>query len=198
MSLREFWRRWHISLSTWLRENLYVSLGGNRRGAARTSMNVFVTMLLGGLWHGAAWNFVLWGAWHGMALVVERTLAGNLNLQISSSKSPLSRGAGWLATMSVVFYGWLLFRAGSAHQVLMMTRALGDWQAPGWIGSYALNLGIFTAPLAVMEIWQGRAQNLLAPLTLTGWTRALLQGVLLAGIILFWGRAHAPFIYFQF
>jgi len=71
-NIREFWQRWHISLSTWLRDYLYISLGGNRRGEIRTYVNLFLTMLLGGLWHGAAWNFVLWGAWHGAGLVVYR------------------------------------------------------------------------------------------------------------------------------
>src|SRR5436190_1918814 len=82
-SLREFWRCWHISLSTWLRDYLYISLGGNRGGPARVAVNVFVTMLLGGLWHGAAWNFVLWGAWHGAALVVERALDAKFKTQNS-------------------------------------------------------------------------------------------------------------------
>ena len=68
----EFWRRWHISLSTWLRDYLYISLGGNRGGKLRTYRNLMLTMVLGGLWHGASWNFVIWGTLHGLALVVER------------------------------------------------------------------------------------------------------------------------------
>src|SRR5215831_921058 len=72
MDLRDFWRRWHITLSSWLRDYLYISLGGNRRGPNRTAVNLLLTMLLGGLWHGAAWNYVLWGAWHGLGLMVTR------------------------------------------------------------------------------------------------------------------------------
>src|SRR5690606_6858981 len=71
-SVTEFWRRWHISLSTWLRDYLYISIGGNRNGKFRTYLNLFITMLLGGLWHGASWKFVIWGILHGLALVVER------------------------------------------------------------------------------------------------------------------------------
>jgi D-alanyl-lipoteichoic acid acyltransferase DltB (MBOAT superfamily) len=97
-SVREFWRRWHISLSTWLRDYLYVPLGGSRGGEVRTSINLFVTMLLGGLWHGAAWNFVLWGAWHGTALVVQRSW--NRARRSEATLSPLAqrseaRGEGW-------------------------------------------------------------------------------------------------------
>lgn len=86
-NLREFWRRWHISLSTWLRDYLYIPLGGNRGGKARTCLNVFLTMLLGGLWHGAAWNFVLWGVWHGAGLVVQRVVRG------ASERGASERGA---------------------------------------------------------------------------------------------------------
>src|SRR5690606_18265862 len=71
-TITEFWQRWHISLSTWLRDYLYISLGGNRKGNMRTYINLMLTMLLGGLWHGASWRFVIWGAWHGLALAVER------------------------------------------------------------------------------------------------------------------------------
>ncbi len=188
-SLREFWRRWHISLSTWLRDYLYISLGGNRRGPVREAVNVFVTMLLGGLWHGAAWNFVLWGAWHGAALVAERALGARFKI---------ATAARWLITLLVVFYGWLLFRAGSWREVAAMTRALANPASPPWIGSFALNLAAFAAPLVGMELWQLRAKNRLAPLALAGWGKALLQGALLFGIVMFWGRGRTPFIYFQF
>jgi alginate O-acetyltransferase complex protein AlgI len=195
-SLREFWRRWHISLSTWLRDYLYISLGGNRRGPARACLNVFLTMLLGGLWHGAAWNFVLWGAWHGTGLVAERVF--NVSQPASDTKRPLRRFAGWLATMLIVFYGWLLFRAGSWHQVAAMTQALANLYTPPWLGSFLLNLAVFATPLMAMELWQFRAKNRLAPLSLPGWARALLQGALLVGILVFWTREKAAFIYFQF
>src|SRR5688572_13937202 len=92
-NIREFWQRWHISLSTWLRDYLYISLGGNRRGAARTYANLFITMLLGGLWHGAAWNFVLWGAWHGAGLVIHRAFAGRTTRERASE---IGTAAGWL------------------------------------------------------------------------------------------------------
>jgi len=195
-SLRDFWRRWHISLSMWLRDYLYISLGGNRRGPARACVNVFLTMLLGGLWHGAAWNFVLWGAWHGAGLVAERVFGTEHATR--NTAHPLRRFASWLATILIVFYGWLLFRAGSWYQVAAMTKALANPSAPPWLGSYALSLVAFAVPLVAMELWQFRAKNRLAPLSLAGWAKALLQGALLVGIMVFWTREKAAFIYFQF
>jgi D-alanyl-lipoteichoic acid acyltransferase DltB (MBOAT superfamily) len=189
-NIREFWQRWHISLSTWLRDYLYISLGGNRRGRARTYANLFTTMVLGGLWHGAAWNFALWGAWHGAGLIAHRML---------ETKSGKTRTVvGWLVTMLFVFYGWLLFRAQSFDQIAAMTRALSNWSAPNWIGSYLLNLAAFLTPLLLVEAWQFRSQNALVPLTLSRWPRAALQGVFLLAIILYWERTELPFIYFQF
>src|SRR5437773_8975475 len=115
-SLQDFWRRWHISLSTWLRDYLYIPLGGNRRGRSRTYVNLLLTMLLGGLWHGAAWNFMLWGLWHGGGLAVQRAWTEEGKMQISSFK--FFRAMSWVATFLFVFYGWLLFRARSLGQIL--------------------------------------------------------------------------------
>jgi alginate O-acetyltransferase complex protein AlgI len=195
-SLREFWQRWHISLSTWLRDYLYIPLGGNRHGSARTGMNLLITMLLGGLWHGAAWNFVLWGLWHGSGLALTRlprfTSALNLIPQ------PLRRPVGWSLTMAFVFYGWMLFRAGSLQQVIDMTSALTRFAAPPWTMSFLINLVVFTLPLAAVELWQWKSGNQLAPLSLPRWLRASLQGALLTAIIVFWDTKGATFIYFQF
>jgi D-alanyl-lipoteichoic acid acyltransferase DltB (MBOAT superfamily) len=195
-SLREFWRRWHVSLSTWLRDYLYIGLGGNRRGTARTYFNLFLTMLLGGLWHGAAWHFVLWGAWHGVGLAVQRSSLAHFQFPILNPK--LRRFVAWIATMLFVLYSWLLFRARSLEQIAAMTRALGDFTVPSWIGSYVMNLLVFAAPLVAMESWQVRKNNMLAPLSLPMWAKALLQGALLVGILIYWQREKLSFIYFQF
>lgn len=100
-SITEFWRRWHISLSSWLKDYLYIPLGGNRKGKLRTYLNLFLTMLLGGAWHGANWTFVVWGAWHGGLLAIER--ATGLRL-------------GMLVTLFFVIIGWVLFRADNIGQ----------------------------------------------------------------------------------
>jgi hypothetical protein len=104
----------------------------------------------------------------------------------------------WLLTVSFVFYGWLLFRAPSLERAWFMTKALGAWTWPVWLGSYAVSLVAFTAPLIALQLWQARRGNLLVALTLPGWGRALLQGALLVGVLLFWEKGVTPFIYFQF
>lgn len=119
----DFWRRWHISLSTWLRDYLYIPLGGNRKGTLMTYRNLFLTMLLGGLWHGAQWTFVLWGAYHGFLLLLHR------GLQPFFQKMPLPKNALWgnlsFCFRTVIFFhltclGWLFFRAGSLNQIREM------------------------------------------------------------------------------
>ncbi len=210
VSVREFWARWHISLSTWLRDYLYISLGGNRGGLAKTCRNLFATMLLGGLWHGAAWNFVFWGAWHGAGLVIHRlwiewrrgrnapdAAAPMLDLR-RASPGFLRNLAGWALTIVFVLYGWLLFRAGSVEQIGILTGALGDFVYPPWHASYYLNLAVFTIPLVAVQIWQRQTNDLLAPLRLPVWGRTLLQGALVIAILLFWEKEKAPFLYFQF
>jgi len=118
-SPREIWRRWHISLSQWLRDYLYIPLGGNRKGPKRNAINLMLTMLLGGLWHGANWTFVIWGAWHGAALAIQRVLP--------SPKKALKGIAGVLAivaTFHFLAYGFLIFRAHDMAQVGELTRVV--------------------------------------------------------------------------
>jgi alginate O-acetyltransferase complex protein AlgI len=105
-SITEFWRRWHISLSVWLRDYLYIPLGGNRLGAARTYINLMLVMFLGGLWHGASMTFVLWGVWHGGWLAAERATGR------AQSKSAFALGL----TLLIVLLGWVMFRAADLAQ----------------------------------------------------------------------------------
>jgi alginate O-acetyltransferase complex protein AlgI len=121
-SFQEFWQRWHISLSTWLKEYLYVSLGGNRKGAIRTYLNLMITMVLGGLWHGAAWSYAIWGAFHGLLLVGERFLGKH----ISFPKFP---GSSWIQIIIVftgVSFAWLLFRLPEFNQAVLFLSTLGN------------------------------------------------------------------------
>ena len=116
-SITEFWRRWHISLSSWLRDYLYIPLGGNRRGQFMTYRNLFLTMLLGGLWHGANWTFLIWGAWHGSVLAVEKALGVDTS---GSRFSPLR----WLLCLLLVMLGWVVFRAETLSQALVLYSAM--------------------------------------------------------------------------
>ena len=186
----EFWRRWHISLSSWLRDYLYVPLGGNRRGRVRTYVNLLVTMLLGGLWHGAAWTFVAWGAYHGGWLAVHRAI-------VERRQGP-PRTPRWfrrLVTFHLVALGWVLFRAGTFENVGRVLRGLFAPRplfGPFPIGPTAIVLlGFATHALAL------RAE---VPVV---WRRMprLVQGVAYGVVIVLIGLFSAQsqrFIYFQF
>lgn len=145
---QEFWRRWHISLSTWLRDYLYISLGGNRGGNWKTYRNLMATMTLGGLWHGAAWNFVAWGIYQGALLSVHRALVGPHARTGEGTKRGffawLLRVVGIVVFFQVVCYGWLLFRANSFSQITEFTGRL-----VGYIYTPAV-LTIPTPPLAAL------------------------------------------------
>lgn len=109
LSLTEFWRRWHISLSTWFRDYLYIPLGGNRRGTLRMYINNFLTMLVAGLWHGASWMFVIWGALHGIGLAIHKFFSRQLGLSLPSN--PFGNLLSWLLTYAYVCLAWTFFRA---------------------------------------------------------------------------------------
>jgi D-alanyl-lipoteichoic acid acyltransferase DltB (MBOAT superfamily) len=150
-SLQDFWRRWHISLSTWLRDYLYIPLGGSRHGEPRTYRNIMVTMLLGGLWHGANWTFVVWGALHGLGQCIQRFARTKLPLRIGSS----SAAAVWLKRL-VVFHlvclAWIFFRTSSISQAFHF---INGFRIPAWqpelLTAFEF-LALFTVPLFVLDI----------------------------------------------
>ncbi len=157
----EFWRRWHISLSTFLRDYLYIPLGGNRRGPARTLLNLAVTMVLGGLWHGAAWTFVLWGAYHGVLLVVYRLLAPRPDRSVPSGK--MAQSFRIVVFFHLVCVGWVIFRAQSVQQCLVMARSVlaivwgGEMAGavPADLWGRLLVLLFFVSPLLLYRLTAG-------------------------------------------
>jgi alginate O-acetyltransferase complex protein AlgI len=132
VGLQDFWRRWHISLSTWLRDYLYIPLGGNRQGEARTYGNLLLTMLLGGLWHGANWTYVVWGAIQGVGLSLERLVFGHREQH--SAPSGWLRWARWVITFQLVCLAWIFFRAESISSAFSMIWQLGHFR---WAHEYA-------------------------------------------------------------
>ncbi len=192
-SLREFWGRWHISLSTWLRDYLYIPLGGNRKGAKRTYVNLLLTFLLGGLWHGAATTFVLWGAWHGTGLAVNHWW-----IRHRPSNRPLPQWLAWGLTIGFVCYGWILFRARSCGQIAQFSLALASFWLPAWWRPYLTNLLALTVPLVMIEFWQWRSGTFEVPLRRPRWERAILQAAMILIIVAYWESEATPFIYFQF
>jgi alginate O-acetyltransferase complex protein AlgI len=202
----EFWQRWHISLSSWLRDYLYFPLGGNRHGRAKTYRNLMITMVLGGLWHGAAWNFVLWGFYQGGILCLYRAIAGDPKDRPEPGETgpPLARRVRFLASLGVFFvltcYGWLLFRAGSLGQVATFTRTLlfdlGGGAALLSKPTLAALLGL--PVLILFECLEYRAgvrdHYRRWPAPARGAFYAVLVTILLMGL----SNAPAQFIYFQF
>lgn len=195
-SITEFWRRWHISLSTWLRDYLYLPLGGNRRGPARTYMNLAIVMLLGGLWHGAAWTFVIWGAIHGGMLVIER-LRGKTSLY-----EKLPRPVQVALTFGLVNLGWVFFRSNDVPSALAFVGRLfgigtthsgtslvgGLLYSPYYLGSCALaGVVVWAAP----QSWDWTRR--------ISWQRAVAcTGLLWASLAVMVTQAYNPFIYFIF
>jgi len=206
-SITEFWGRWHISLSTWLRDYLYIPLGGNRRGHGRTLANLMTVMVLGGLWHGAAWTFVLWGAWHGLILVTERRRARTV------PGGPVLRAAGVVRTMLLVLVGWVLFRspdlraAGSMYAGMIGLRGLGVSDSLRWqLSPMALSvlgiafLGVYAVPLLRRRLSAGRR----LPDPAQGWSGFLLAGraavaaLFVLALLKVSADSFSPFLYFRF
>jgi D-alanyl-lipoteichoic acid acyltransferase DltB (MBOAT superfamily) len=124
-SIRDFWRRWHISLSTWFKDYLYIPLGGGRKGALRQNINVMITFLVSGLWHGAAWHFVIWGALHGLFQIVERRIDGiKENAPAAEKPSALRKAARICVTFALVCFAWIFFRAASGKAAFLIVAKL--------------------------------------------------------------------------
>jgi alginate O-acetyltransferase complex protein AlgI len=194
----DFWRRWHISLSTWLRDYLYVPLGGNRGGRLLTYRNLMLTMLLGGLWHGAAWNFVLWGAYQGLLLVVHRLCVQEWKL--ISSDGPARRLAARVVTFHAVCYGWLLFRATSLEQVASFSGTLlsGAGGLLAVSGPALALLALLVCALWSVELWVRNADDpRRSPLWQAG-LGPLACALLLLAVLVLTPPGTRSFIYFQF
>jgi alginate O-acetyltransferase complex protein AlgI len=191
-SFKNFWERWHITLSRWLRDYLYVPLGGNRVSPRRTYVNLLVVMLLGGLWHGAAWTYVVWGALHGTALAVERWLGLHRDLE----RRPWWLRVGWgVVVQGVVLVAWVFFRSASFEGAVQFLRNVARLE-PATLNQEMWTALAFLVPIAIAHAWTWLVErDWVAPLT--PGRRAVLTGVLVYGILIAYGSSNA-FIYFQF
>jgi alginate O-acetyltransferase complex protein AlgI len=190
-SITEFWRRWHMTLSRWLRDYIYITLGGNRRGALRTYLNLLLTMLLGGLWHGASWNFVIWGGYHGVLLAIERMVWGRRE-QTGLVRIPLA-----ILTFLLVCVGWVFFRAKTlATAVFVVGQMFSRLPGHSLLTPWQWRMAIFALIVALAEEYSG----LLSRLTQSpAWARTVAVIVALLAIELFSATEQTiPFVYFQF
>lgn len=190
-TFKNFWERWHITLSRWLRDYLYVPLGGNRGSRGRTLVNLLLVMLLGGLWHGAAYTFIVWGAIHGLCLVGERVLGLH-----RAAPRPWAVRAGWfLVVQTAVLVAWVYFRSATVGgaTTFVANLVVGSWRAPDLWMVQAL---VFLLPLAVLHAWTWLDERGRAP-ALGMTARAALAAVMVYAIITLHGGT-SEFIYFQF
>jgi alginate O-acetyltransferase complex protein AlgI len=207
-SIQDFWRRWHISLSTWFRDYLYIPLGGNRRGETRTLVNLWAVFLLTGLWHGASWNFVIWGAIHGFFLMMERVARNSRG----ESQFRIAAGLGRVYAMFVVMLAWVFFRASSLNQAVQFLQALaGHWPRAQWtvsaeaiysnqagvliVAAMLLAGGLYAKLVTVTKrLWENLAER-----ALDGWVRTAMvaPALVLCCMSLALGQ-YNPFIYFRF
>lgn len=194
-NLRDFWRRWHISLSTWLRDYLYISLGGSRGGSLATYRNLLLTMLLGGLWHGAAWTFVAWGALHGLGLAGTRAWQSRRG---EAAGGPLLRLVKVIFTFHLVCLGWVFFRASDFQHAWELLVGIGQLEggtaniSPLLWGLLAVGFLTHLLPDRLLVLATEAFRRMPAPI----------QGLLFFGLVLFIHYAGStqivPFIYFQF
>ncbi|HZP13654.1 MAG TPA: MBOAT family protein [Nevskiaceae bacterium] len=210
-SITEFWRRWHMSLSSWLRDYLYIALGGNRGGKVKTYRNLLLTMVLGGLWHGANWTFVIWGAWHGAILCVERLLG-------VKAETTSFRPVRWAMTFLFVVIGWVIFRAPNVTSAFTMYAAMFRFDGVGLSDVYAgtvTHLQLATLALAGVILVYTGATSRRASAPRPGTSEAVMRpaGVRLLSMQtaqwLIWpafvlsvlklsAQSYSPFLYFQF
>ena len=194
-SITDFWHRWHISLSRWLRDYLYIPLGGNRHGRLQTYRNLMLTMLLGGMWHGASWNFVVWGGYHGALLSFERMFRRKNAPEVNrwTIFYPLQA----LITFGLVMIGWVFFRAASFHDSLYVLQQMffvpsGHQLIPAWL----VDLALMTLLLALLEEKKEWFEKIaIGP----AWAYGAVCAILLLSVeVIGYTEAAVPFVYFQF
>lgn len=198
-SVQEFWRRWHISLSSWFRDYLYIPLGGNRRGKVRTYINLIIVFACTGLWHGASFSFIVWGLWHGLFLVIER-------LGFKKALDKLPKFIGWIYTMLVVLVGWVFFRADTLSaamkylgEMFSFTGGVSNGMAQFDNLSFIITVIAIVLCTPVYQFLKGKLEK-----TEGGKKAAFVIGAVLAtglfilSVIFLTGSGYNPFIYFRF
>ncbi len=199
-NLTEFWRRWHISLSSWLRDYLYIPLGGNRKGTFRTYLNNFLTMLIGGLWHGAAWKFVFWGAMHGVGLAVHK--ASQPILSKIPNIWPV-RALSWVVTMTVVSLLWVFFRAETWDDSWLIIKNIFTDFSLDYITPFVEVRYVWCIMMAVIIIAHALPRRWFDAMGQTfvrsPWILKLIIFIIVVQIVIqLMSEEVAPFIYFQF
>ncbi|MCL1943678.1 MAG: MBOAT family protein [Candidatus Azobacteroides sp.] len=204
-TVTEFWRRWHISLSAWLRDYLYIPLGGNRKGKVRMYINLFLTMLLGGLWHGASLQFLFWGTFHSLALIIHkiyRTIVPKAQ-NLGQNMHPAVRILGILFTFHLVCFGWVFFRAETFHKAIEMLTHIWSNFHPELLIDFIVGYKYVCLLMLlgfVLHFVPKRIENKVRTLMIKTpvWAQALLMALLIIFVMQIKSSEVQPFIYFQF
>jgi len=195
-SITEFWRRWHLSLSSWLRDYLYIPLGGNRKGTVRTYVNLFLVMFLGGLWHGASWNFVIWGSIHGVMLALERARGK------SSFYERWPKAVRTALTFAIATLAWVFFRAATLPAAVTFFKTLAGLQpaqaSAGLVGGLVYKPWYVIAMAAAALLTWGWSDTWYWTQKLPAWKVALCLVLLVLALAMLATQAYNPFIYFIF
>ena len=197
-SVTEFWRRWHISLSTWFRDYVYIPLGGNRVNKFKWIRNIILVWLLTGLWHGAAWNFIIWGIYYGLLLLFEKLFFDRILKKLPTI-------INWLYTFIIVMIGWMIFRSNSLNELLLFIKTMFVYKQTDWLTILADNLSTFNALMFVLpafilsfpilkkikEKYSGKTIYIIL-------TNILLLMLFIMCIVYLTSSSYNPFIYFRF
>ena len=193
-SITEFWRRWHISLSSWFRDYLYIPLGGNRGKAYRNYLNLMIVMIVAGLWHGAALGFLFWGFLHGLFLIIDKQISKNK--PVNRIRAFASNSLGWVVTQTCVFFAWIFFRNPNLGDAIIVIRSILDRSVGTFEVSDALLVllaFVVSISLDVAEVYLSPKIRCLSPLL-----KGSIIGVLLVVIFTMKSSSVIPFIYFRF
>ncbi len=195
-SCQAFWRRWHMTLSRWLRDYLYIALGGNRHGLSRTTAALMTTMILGGLWHGASWNFVIWGTLHGCFLVFERSVASKIKWWNSGNR--LAIFVRWLITFHLICFAWIFFRSPDFSTSIQIVQKIGEIFTSRFDGDKSSALAWLMVSLGALHFFMAKfdVKNKLSHAGLWPFSGFIVLMILL--LIWFTPAKTVPFIYFQF
>ncbi len=203
-NITEFWRRWHISLSSWLRDYLYISLGGNRKGVSRTYINLMLTMLLGGLWHGASWNFVIWGGLHGVYLAVHKWMLGDQKVVMTPTVRGVSDAvvlfSKGVATYLLVLLTWLFFRAQTFTEVITFFSKMLIWEESAYAIRFIKIAGAYLTMTLLLDMaeYVTKSHAFVLKIRSKPIRYGILAPLFIIVLMFMFQSEPLPFIYFQF
>lgn len=203
-NITEFWRRWHISLSSWLKDYLYISLGGNRKGEKRTYINLMLTMLLGGLWHGASWNFVIWGGLHGIYLAFHKMMLGKKKIQerfeYTDFKSLLIFITKVFFTFILVLITWLFFRATDFNTIQIFVSKMIHWESSEFTWRFVKITSAFFSVMLIYDIFEYylRKHTFVLAIKEKAFAYGILSAMFIVTCVFLFQSKPLPFVYFQF